>query len=200
MVRRVACRAVSLAAELPARRALRTAPSAPSPIFGRLFCPAKRKLKNRSTEHKIARFSVPLPSSEYPSAARAVSGLARPPRAARALNQPVCFFLRSAGLRNALAPARARDAAASTAQHLLPLWAPPPAENARARVPTPVRAPTPPVRRAAARAAPARHRQRTAPHAAACARCAGRRRRRQHTARTHAHRATVSPSSPRAGR
>ena len=34
------------------------------------LAPAKRKAKNRSTEHKIARRSVPTPSSEYHSAAR----------------------------------------------------------------------------------------------------------------------------------
>ena len=63
----------------------------PLSFFGR-FCPAKRKLKNRSTEHKIARRSVLMPSLGYHSAARCCEHLARPPRAGARTKTKICFF------------------------------------------------------------------------------------------------------------
>ena len=99
----------------------------------------------------------------------------------------------------ALAAARARDAAASTAQHILPPWAPPPAENARARVPTPVRAAGETFRRAAARAA-ARPPSQRAARGGRSTRCAGGRR----GSNTHKHPPRPSNHShrfrPNAGR
>ena len=139
------------------------------------LAPAK---KASAFEHKPTRARSVLAQRSNAAPRSALSTFPGAPAGSRARKQRNCYHSASPRCTAAPAPARARDAAASTAQHRLPPWAPPPAKNARARVPTPVRVPTPPVRRVAAA-----HRGRPPPaaHNAACARCEGRRRRRKHT-------------------